>query len=113
MCAHLTRVACSDLSQTSNTFKNAREMNQKIDQLPGYGSWKFKFISVGESTTKHEVFYRNPIDCLRAVLGDPAFKDYISYAPEKHYAEATRTTRMYTDMKTGDFWFEVQVRLHS
>ena len=51
------------------------------------------------------------LDCLRALWGDPAFKDYMSFAPEKRFADSAHKTRLYTDMKTADWWWEIQVCL--
>ncbi|EJD37744.1 hypothetical protein AURDEDRAFT_72956, partial [Auricularia subglabra TFB-10046 SS5] len=96
-------------------LKNTRQLNQKVDELPGYGTWMSTCVTVaahdGGSESKHEVFFRDVLACLRALWADPAFKDYMSYAPEKHYSDAARAIRLYTDIKTGDWWFEMQGKL--
>ncbi|KZV79162.1 hypothetical protein EXIGLDRAFT_782730 [Exidia glandulosa HHB12029] len=99
------------LDSTANTFKNARELNQIIDQLPGNGSWKCSVISVDDSAVKHEVFHRDPVECLRALWCDPEFKDFMSYAPEKRFTDATCSSRLFTDLKTADWWWETQATL--
>ena len=90
-------------------INNSRDLNQTIDQLPGYGGWKYTLISVDGSEKTHELFYRNPLDCLKALWADPAFDGHMSFAPEKRYSDRAKTQRLYTDMKTGDFWWEMQV----
>lgn len=89
--------------------QNSYHLNQKIDQLPGYGAWSFTHVTVEGSDTKHELFLRNPIDCIKALFADPAFEDHLTFAPERHFADSKRKIRLYTDMKTGEFWWEIQV----
>ncbi|KZV98523.1 hypothetical protein EXIGLDRAFT_832092 [Exidia glandulosa HHB12029] len=56
-------------------------------------------------------FYRNPIECLRALWADPAFSKHMSFAPEKRYANASQRVRLFTEMNTADFWWEIQGKL--
>ncbi|KZV78680.1 hypothetical protein EXIGLDRAFT_589467, partial [Exidia glandulosa HHB12029] len=86
-------------------------LNQIIDQLPGYGEWKSTLVSIDGSDQTHEVFYRNPLDCLRALWADPTFAEHMSFAPEKRFADALKNIRLYTEMKTGDFWWDIQAKL--
>lgn len=58
-----------------------------------------------------EVFFRDVIACIRALLGDPDFSVFLVFLPEKHYTDGTRTVRMYHDMHTGRWWWSTQVRL--
>ncbi|KZV91631.1 hypothetical protein EXIGLDRAFT_769682 [Exidia glandulosa HHB12029] len=94
--------------------ENARQLNQKIDQLPGYGAWQQRTISIqAEGSTQlqsHEVFYRDPMDCLRALWADPAFQAELMVSPEMRWFSKSRTIRMYLDMNTGDWWNAKQVR---
>ncbi|KZV81834.1 hypothetical protein EXIGLDRAFT_627889, partial [Exidia glandulosa HHB12029] len=68
-------------------------------------------VSVNGSEQQHEVFYRNPIECLRALWADPAFSKHMSFAPEKRYANASQRVRLFTEMNTADFWWEIQGKL--
>jgi hypothetical protein len=36
-----------------------------------------------------ELFHRNPIECVRELLGNPAFRDHIHYAPEHIYEDVS------------------------
>ena len=40
-----------------------------------------------------------------------AFKDYISYVPERVYMDKEGKVRVFDEMWTGDWWWEIQVRL--
>jgi hypothetical protein len=48
-----------------------------------------------------ELWYRDPIECLEQLFGNPAFRDCIAYAPQKVYTTKAGTTRMYDEMWTG------------
>lgn len=58
-----------------------------------------------------EVFYRDIIQCVRALYGDPEFTGLLVFAPERHYADADHTVRVYFDMHTGRWWWDTQVRI--
>lgn len=56
-----------------------------------------------------EVFYRDVIDCIKSLFGDPNFTPFLRFAPEKHYTDDTKGIRMYHDMHTGRWWWATQV----
>ena len=47
-----------------------------------------------------EVFYRDIIDCIKSLFGNPNFMLYLCFAPEKHYTNNTKDVQMYHDMHT-------------
>ncbi|KAH9015557.1 hypothetical protein EDB84DRAFT_1633781 [Lactarius hengduanensis] len=52
------------------TFKNTRELNHLVDShLPGRPPFQRKEVLVGDEVC--EVFYRDIIQCIRALFGDP------------------------------------------
>lgn len=57
-----------------------------------------------------ELWLRNPLECIRELLGNPAFRECMKYAPERHYADRGLSKRMFSEMWTGDWWWTVQVR---
>lgn len=58
-----------------------------------------------------ELYSRNILDCIKALYGDAEFARYLVFAPERHYMDADKTMRLYHDMHTGKWWWEVQVAL--
>jgi hypothetical protein len=58
-----------------------------------------------------ELWLRDPVECIERLIGNPAFKDSISYVPERVYADDSLTSRRYDEMWTADWWWDVQVRL--
>ena len=56
-----------------------------------------------------EFYSRDVIDSIRSLYGDPRFAQHMAFAPERHYTSHERTTRIYNEMYTGDWWWTVQV----
>lgn len=56
-----------------------------------------------------EFWERDPMECIRDLIQNPLFKDQMAYAPEKVYRDAGGKTRVYDEMWTGDWWWEIQV----
>ena len=60
-------------------------------------------------TETFEVWYRDPVECVRELLGNPTFKEQLAYAPTKLYRDAKGTERHVDEMWTGDWWWKMQV----
>ncbi|KAF8065173.1 hypothetical protein FPV67DRAFT_1653931 [Lyophyllum atratum] len=92
------------------SFKSTKELNKMIDEsLPGRPRFQRHEVLIGDEVC--EVFFRDVIACIRALLGDPDFAVYLVFVPEKHYADGAETIRMYHDMKTGKWWWSTQEML--
>jgi hypothetical protein len=57
-----------------------------------------------------ELWRRDPVDCVRELIGHLTFKDMMVYAPEHAYADNEGKCRIYDEMWTCDWWWETQVR---
>nr|VWP01897.1 Para aminobenzoic acid synthetase [Ganoderma boninense] len=93
------------------SFKNSWELNMIIDEKLTSGRPRFirrEIVVAGES---FEVFYRDVIQCVRALYGDPEFAGILVFAPERHYADPDHTVRVYFDMHTGRWWWDTQKEL--
>lgn len=92
------------------SYKNANELNAIIDaQLPH----RRPTFTRHEATVMGEKFemYACPVlECIKALYGDPEHAQYLCFAPERHYADSSNTTRLYHDLHTGEWWWSVQVR---
>lgn len=94
---------------------------KKIDSLPsGEASWNVEvFEAIGDRVgedgrlkkEKVELWQRNPVDCIRELMGNSAFRDSIRYAPERQYADAGGKERIYGNMWTANWWWDVQVSM--
>lgn len=58
---------------------------------------------------KCELWWRDPLDCIAELIGNPEFEESISYVPEKVFADEKMEDRWYDEMWTGDWWWETQV----
>ena len=48
------------------------------------------------------------MECVRELIGNPAFADSMKYAPEKHYEDEELQNRVYSEMAASDWWWDVQ-----
>lgn len=59
-----------------------------------------------------EVWFRDPIQCVRELMGNPAFRDVLQYAPCHLYADSEGKERVINQMSSGDWWWKIQVISH-
>ena len=60
-----------------------------------------------------ELWMRDPVECVKELVGNPAFKESMSFVPERVYAEGNGTNRIYDEMWTADWWWKTQVSVSS
>ncbi|KAI0356053.1 hypothetical protein OH77DRAFT_1503949 [Trametes cingulata] len=90
------------------SYNTAAQLNAIIDNQLSSGRPRFirrEIVIAGEA---FEVFYRDIIACVRALFGDPEFSGILVFSPERHYADADHTIRVYFDMHTGKWWWAQQ-----
>ncbi|KAG1890779.1 hypothetical protein F4604DRAFT_1913578 [Suillus subluteus] len=92
----------------------------KLDKLPKGPGWMCDIMtSTGDRvdrsqeflTERHELWRWDPVECVHELVGNPAFKEYLAYLPEKVYADPEGKTQVYDEMWTGDWWWNMQERL--
>jgi hypothetical protein len=107
------------LSPISNqlSFHNADEWYAKLNSIP-YGlsidNWKTATVTVPSSITgtgpqPYAVQYQNVENVVRFLLGHTPFKDNLIYSPIRLWND--NNSRVYTEMWTGDWWWEMQEKL--
>ena len=90
------------------SYKTSQQLDQLIDALPSKRpQFRRHEIVVGDEA--FEVFAREIMECLAALWGDPEFAPILVVVPERHYADADKTTRIYFDLHTGKWWWATQV----
>lgn len=60
-----------------------------------------------------ELWQRNPLDCIKELIGNPAFKACMRYAPERHFVDSNKVEggleEMFEEMWSARSWSELQV----
>jgi hypothetical protein len=88
-----------------------------VDALPRGPDWSVDFVEVegdllddkGKPRVEVlELWRKNVLDVIRELIGNPAFTDS-QYAPIRVYEDAEGHIRVYSEMCTGDLWWELQV----
>ena len=74
-----------------------------MDQLPN-ALPKFKRAVVTIQQESFDIYFRDVIECVRALYGNPKFAQYLVFTPERHYSDADHTVRLYHDMHTAKWW---------
>lgn len=95
-------------------------MLDKVDALPTDGpDWVCDFVNVygdvlddqGNPVIEEvQLWQRDPVECIRELLSNPAFKTLIKYAPEKVYRDADGNVRVFGEAWSADWWWNLQVR---
>ena len=82
-----------------------------MDSIPDRASWHITSIAFPDRPEeKHLVRYRNIIEAIKALLGNPAYAKHIVYRPRRVFADASKNKNVYSEMWTGLWWNEIQVR---
>jgi hypothetical protein len=95
----------------SLSFKNANELNAIVDHGLPTGRPKFKREQIVVAGEAFDIYYRDVIECVKSLYGDPDFAKYLAFAPERHYSDEDETIRLFHDMHTGKWWWDTQVRM--
>ncbi|KIY47605.1 hypothetical protein FISHEDRAFT_74547 [Fistulina hepatica ATCC 64428] len=92
------------------SFKNTDEMNAMIDAMPNnLGEWQEKVLRFTDSPSEEfTMYYCNPVDAIKCLMGDPDLADHLVYKPTKMFTadpkEDPAATRVYNEMWTGEWW---------
>jgi hypothetical protein len=60
-------------------------------------------------TEELELWRRDPVECVRELIGNPSFRMAMKFAPERLFEDSSKKVRIYNEAWTGDFWWEIQV----
>ncbi|KAF8511429.1 hypothetical protein JB92DRAFT_3144061 [Gautieria morchelliformis] len=107
-------------NRTCPSFMDKRGLLKKIDSLPPAPSWQCHTVQVngdvhdynGERWTEELfIWRRNPVDCVKELIGNPAFKEAMHYAPQKVFTDSTEEDQVFNEMWTGEWRWELQEKL--
>ena len=96
----------------SLSFRSAKELRTRAEILPSGPKWVCTTLHP-EYPIKQPLclFYRNPIECLQALLSHPLFANHISFVPRKVWTCAAKLCRVYDEWLSGDRAWSIQVSL--
>ncbi|KAJ7583439.1 hypothetical protein C8J56DRAFT_1096646 [Mycena floridula] len=104
------------------SFHNNYSFQQKLDKLPIGPEWTCEMIDVkgipaGQTKEvvfeKVELWMRDPVEVIKELIGNPAFKNHMAYTPERVFLSKTTDSRQYDEMWTAEWWWEIQEKLPS
>ena len=85
-------------------------LKRKISNLPKQGEWHTHTMTLSEDpTVQHQIYYRNPIDVIKSLWSNPTYVDNMVFSPRKAWSSHKRSSRLYNEMWTGDWWWNMQV----
>lgn len=102
----------------SVSFGSKDELYRRVDELPSGVGWHcrevvqegdLKDVNGRPLTEKLELWYRDPVDCVKELMGNPVFKDHLAYAPTRVYQDRRGQVRQIDEMWTGNWWWDIQV----
>ncbi|KAG8723169.1 hypothetical protein FRC09_004415 [Ceratobasidium sp. 395] len=91
-------------------WKNIKEFEQEINRLPRGPPWFRETIRViGDQDVEIlDLWKRDIVAMIRYLLADPRFIPHTRYAPERHYDDGTRQNRVYDEMWSARWWWQMQ-----
>ncbi|KAG1872445.1 hypothetical protein DFJ58DRAFT_903859 [Suillus subalutaceus] len=101
-------------------FHNNRSFLQTVDELPHGPAWSCKKVTVcGNRENENgklleeevELWCRDPVECVKELIGNPSFKADMAYTAARAYSDPTGEHRVIDEMWTADWWGEKQKAL--
>ena len=91
------------------SYKNTRELNKLIDKgLPRRPHFHRHDLQIGTETAT--MYSRDVLPCIEALYGNPEFAAHLIFKPERHFRRSGgERVRVFHDMHTGNWWWEIQV----
>ncbi|KAH9835183.1 uncharacterized protein C8Q71DRAFT_797434 [Rhodofomes roseus] len=90
------------------SYKNSDQLNKIIDEKLPTRRPMFQRFEVAIGGERFEMFKRDVLECALALWGDAEHTPYLCVSPERHYADADHTQRLYHDFNTGEWWWATQ-----
>ena len=85
-----------------------------MEDLPQPPRWLATEVTIEGGTTKDPIilYYRDGLECFKYLFSHPIFQGCMDFAPQHHWDSEERSTRLYSDIMTGDFVWDIQVRFY-
>ncbi|QRW20687.1 hypothetical protein RhiXN_05676 [Rhizoctonia solani] len=97
-------------------WDKVEDLLHHVDQLPHGANWRIIEIEVHvEGKDVPHVAHLCAQDVVKIVvelMGNPWFVSYMKFAPERHWTAKKDGERIYNEMWTGDWWWNIQQLLN-
>ncbi|KAJ3998021.1 hypothetical protein F5050DRAFT_1798690 [Lentinula boryana] len=90
------------------SYRNSNELNNIIDKELPTRRPAFTREEVVIAGQAFDLYRRDILECIQALYGNPDHCQYLCFTPERHYADADKTIRLYHDFNTGKWWWDTQ-----
>ncbi|KAJ3716762.1 hypothetical protein DFJ43DRAFT_1043218 [Lentinula guzmanii] len=90
------------------SYHNSNELNNIIDKELPTRHPAFTREEVVIAGQAFDLYRRDILECIQALYGNPDHCQYLCFTPERHYADADKTIRLYHDFNTGKWWWDTQ-----
>ena len=92
------------------SFNGVRDLYGIVDGIPDRAKWKSASLAFPDAPDEeHIVHFRDILEAIQALLGNPAHTKQIVYRPRRVFSDETRTNQIYSEMWTGLWWNAIQV----
>ncbi|KAL1711531.1 hypothetical protein EV715DRAFT_278440 [Schizophyllum commune] len=92
-------------------YRTSAHVNAMVDALPGRPRFQRRDVIVAGH--RFDVYFRDILECVRALLSDIDLCPLLVFCPERHYVDDKKTCRLYHDMHTGEWWWSTQDELEA
>ncbi|KAJ7895780.1 hypothetical protein B0H13DRAFT_2234541 [Mycena leptocephala] len=108
------------LNRVQPSFDKKRTFLETIDSLPIGPGWNLThFPLTGDilddddefCTETAELWFRDPVECIKELIGNPAFRAVMDYAPKWVFDDAEGTEEVIDEMSSASWWWKMQTRL--
>ncbi|KAJ7076071.1 hypothetical protein B0H15DRAFT_791005 [Mycena belliarum] len=98
-------------------YSTKDQLLQAVDDLPGGIGWKLEKVTLkgdledddGKQIIENlELWYRDPVDCIRELMGNPVFRDVMQYAPQHVFEDEEGNSQVVNEMWTAAWWWKLQ-----
>ncbi|THU90457.1 hypothetical protein K435DRAFT_911965 [Dendrothele bispora CBS 962.96] len=90
------------------SYRNSADLNKIIDNEIPARRPAFLREEVVIGGQAFDLYKRDILECIRALYGNAEHCKYMCFTPERHYADADKTIRLYHDLHTGRWWWGTQ-----
>ncbi|KAH9033653.1 hypothetical protein EDB84DRAFT_1588305 [Lactarius hengduanensis] len=86
------------------TFTSAHALRSLVESLPDPPRWySEEMIIEGYESEKMTFYWRDTLDVIEYIFGNPIFAPYMQYDPQRVWTDISKTERIYSEYLTGDF----------